>query len=379
MLAQRIAWYKSGASEVPVLERDMSVNPNSYVQQANQLPALKMQFPWLKEVPSQCLQQVLKDLDKAFKGFFKKKTKFPKFKRKGEHDRFRIPQGLEVSGNRVKLPKLDWVKFRKSQDIQDVIKNATISKSGKHWFISFCRDVEMTKTEHESKSAVGVDVGIAQFATLSDGKIYKGIEALKGHFRMLKRLQKSLSSKKLGSSKWKKIKEKLCRLHAHISNIRRDYVHKVTTEISKNHAMVFVEDLKVASMSRSAKGNEEEPGKNVKTKSGLNRSILDQGWAEFFRQLAYKLSWRGGELRFVDPKQTSQRCSCCGHVSAKSRLSQSEYVCVSCKNELNADLNAAINILTAGHAGLACGGAVVRLPEKQEPEAIVKLRTLKLA
>ena len=132
-------------------------------------------------------------------------------------------------------------------------------------------------------------------------------------------------------------------------------LHKVSTEISKNHAMIVVEDLKVENMSKSAKGTVEKPGKNVKQKSGLNRSIRDQGWGEFIHQLEYKQLWSGGQLVKIDPKFTSQKCSKCGHISKDNRKTQSKFKCVNCGFESNADLNAAINILEAGQASLACG------------------------
>ena len=161
---------------------------------------------------------------------------------------------------------------------------------------------------------------------------------------------------------------KFSRLHSHIANIRRDYLHKVTTTISKYHAMIVIEDLKVSSMSRSAAGTVDEPGRNVAAKSGLNRSILDQGWYEMRRQLEYKQRWRGGEVLAVNPANTSQKCACCGHTAKENRQSQAVFVCVACGYEANADVNGACNILAAGHAVLACGGTVQSVrPMKQEP------------
>ncbi|HAH5580879.1 TPA: IS200/IS605 family element transposase accessory protein TnpB, partial [Escherichia coli] len=146
------------------------------------------------------------------------------------------------------------------------------------------------------------------------------------------------------------------RLHSCIANIRRDYLHKVTTTVSKNHAMIVIEDLKVSNMSKSAAGTVSQPGRNVRAKSGLNRSILDQGWYEMRRQLAYKQLWRGGQVLAVPPAYTSQRCACCGHTAKENRLSQSKFRCQVCGYTANADVNGARNILAAGHAVLACGG-----------------------
>lgn len=140
--------------------------------------------------------------------------------------------------------------------------------------------------------------------------------------------------------------------------MRQDYLHKTTTSISQNHAMIVIEDLQVRNMSKRGCGTLDNKGRNVKQKSGLNRSILDQGWHEFRRQLEYKQQWLGGELIAVPPHYTSQRCSCCGTVCKENRTSQARFACVSCGFETNADLNAARNILAAGHAVLACGEMV---------------------
>jgi putative transposase len=133
-----------------------------------------------------------------------------------------------------------------------------------------------------------------------------------------------------------------------IADVRRDFLHKVTTTISQNHAMVCIEDLQVRNMSKSAAGSSDTPRVHVKAKSGLNKSILDQGWFEFRRQLEYKLGWHGGEVIAVPPRNTSRTCPCCGHVSAENRRTQAQFVCVACGYENNADLVGAISILSRG-------------------------------
>jgi putative transposase len=151
-----------------------------------------------------------------------------------------------------------------------------------------------------------------------------------------------------------KAKARIQRIHAHIGNARRDYLHKTSTAISQNHAMVCLEDLQVRNMSKSAAGSTERPGKHVRAKSGLNKSILDQGWCEFRRQLDYKLSWSGGSLILVPPRNTSRTCPDCHHVSADNRKTQERFACIECGFEENADLVGAINVLRAGHARCAC-------------------------
>jgi IS605 OrfB family transposase len=161
-------------------------------------------------------------------------------------------------------------------------------------------------------------------------------------------------------------KKKISRLHHTIANVRSDFLHKLSTGISKNQAKVYVERLNIRNMSSSARGTIEEPGRNVKAKSGLNKSILDQGWFELRRQLQYKLSWRGGQLVEVDYRHTSQRCSCCGHTAKENRPSQAVFSCLACGHEANADVNAAKNIITVGQTGMACP-ANRRSGRQQEP------------
>ena len=170
-----------------------------------------------------------------------------------------------------------------------------------------------------------------------------------------------MSRKQKFGNNWKKAKAKVQKIHARIGNARRDHLHKTTTAISKNHAVVVVEDLQVRNMSKSAAGTSGQPGRNVNAKSGLNRSILDQGWFEFRRQLEYKQAWRGGELLAVPPRNTSRTCPACGHVAAENRPTQARFACVQCGFAENADLVGAINVLRAGHARLACevNGAVI--------------------
>lgn len=313
---------------------------------------------WLADCPSQPLQQVLKNLDRAVKDAFNKKIpkKFPVFKKKGHHDSFRYPQGVKLDGDRIFLPKIGFVKFFKSREIVGTIKNATVSHSRRHWFVSIQTEQKVEKKVHPSKSIVGIDVGIKRFATLSDGTVHK---PLKHRFKKLaKKLafaQKTLSRRTKGSKNFRKQKAKIATIHQKIANARLDYLHKTSTTISKNHAVVVLEDLKVANMSKSAKGTKEDPGKNVKAKAGLNRSILDQGWHTFKQLLGYKLDWLGGELIVVDARHTSQRCCQCGHIAKENRITQASFLCVQCQYVENADLNAARNILTAGHAVLACG------------------------
>ncbi len=164
-----------------------------------------------------------------------------------------------------------------------------------------------------------------------------------------------MSRKVKFSKNWLKAKRRVQNTHTRISNARRDYLHKTSTTISQNHAFVCIEDLQVRNMSKSATGDTEKPGKNVRAKSGLNKAILDQGWFEFRRQLEYKLGWNGGTLVAVPPHNTSRTCPCCGHIAKENRLTQPKFLCVDCGYENNADVVGAMNVLARGHRVAACG------------------------
>jgi len=327
---------------------------------------------WLNDAPSQTLQQTLKQFDRAIRDCFDKNQpnkRMPRFKKKGVKDSFIFPQRISVESNRIKLPKLGLVRFRKSRDPLGKMKSATVSRHGKHWYVSILCEMEVPEPVHTSSSAVGIDRGVAIMAACSDGREYIGAKAFRKHEKQLAKVQRGLSRKVKFSNNWQKQKEKVQNIHSKIANIRKDALHKASTDISKNHAMIVMEKLGVSGMSKSAKGNSDRHGSNVKAKSGLNKSILDAGWRMFAAMLEYKQLWRGGRVEYVPAAYTSQRCSACGHTAKENRVSQSKFKCVECGYKANADFNAAKNILAAGHAVLACGVDAVAITMKQEPLA----------
>ena len=341
---------------------------------ASLLPIWKREagMEWLKNAPSQSLQHALKDLEKAYKNFFAKRTEFPRFKRRGSGESFRYPDPKQLkfdqANNRIFLPKLGWLRYRNSRDVLGELRNVTVSQSGGKWFVSIQTQRDMATPIPVSTSAIGVDVGIARFATMSDETYVAPVNGFKKHQQRLARYQRRMSRKLKFSNNWKKAKAKVQRIHTDIANARKDFLHKTTTTISKNHALVCIEDLQIRNMSKSSKGNSEKHGKKVKQKSGLNRAILDQGWGEFRRQLDYKMAWNGGILLAVPPHNTSRTCPCCAHVSKDNRLTQAKFWCVDCGYENNADVVGAINVLERGHRLLACGElAQLGLSAKQEP------------
>lgn len=333
----------------------------TYVQTANLLPLMKQQddTSWLRLIPAQTLQQTLKDLDRAYTNFFQKRTELPVFKKKGIRDSFRYPDGKQIKldqiNNRIFLPKLGFVNYRNSRAINGKINSVTISKENNHWYISinFTQDCEV-KSVAPINSIVGIDIGVTRFASLSTGDYLEPMNSFRKSETKTIKLSKLLSRKKRFSNNWKKAKNKLSKHHTKIARIRKDYLHQTTNYLTNNFNTIVIEDLKVCNMSKSAKGTVDNPGKNIKAKSGLNKSILDQGWFEFKRQLEYKLSHKGGRLIKIDPKYTSQTCADCGHLHQDNRKSQAVFECKACGYKNNADTNAAINILRLGQSQLAC-------------------------
>ena len=321
----------------------------SYTKIANLLPQWKNTFPWLKDCYAQVLQQSLKDLEKAFKNFFQKRANPPKFKKKGIKESIRFPQDckLEQHNNRLYLPKIGWVRYRNSRNVIGEIKNVTVSKKCGRFYVSIQTQCEVEIPKHQG-GEIGIDMGIVRFATLSNGEYFEPLNAFKTYKGKLAKLQRQLKNKIKFSKNWQKLQAKIAKLHHKIANYRKDYLHKISTEICKNHAMIYVEDLQVSNMSKSAKGTAEEPGQNVKQKSGLNRAILDQSWTEFRRQLDYKSQWQGGVLVAVPPQNTSRTCPCCGYTDKENRPTQAKFKCIECGYRNNADVVGALNILERG-------------------------------
>jgi putative transposase len=331
----------------------------------------KKELEWLSIPSSQSLQQVNKDLEQAFKNFFSGRG-YPRFKKKGIHDSFRLPQGVTLTDQlsrkvgQVQLPKLGTVRFIKTREINGRIRHVTISKTCKNWFISFNCEVDIPKPKEIPQSHIGIDRGIKIFAQCSNREAIPAVSPLKKNLKKLTRLQRQLSKKKKFSSNWRKVKQRIQKLHNHMANLRKDFLHKVSTQLVKSHSLIVMEDLNTKNMVKSAKGTKENPGTNVKAKSSLNRSILDQGWYTFQNYVSYKLNWKGGRLILVSPKNTSLECRICHQVSKENRISQEVFQCQNCGHTENADLNASINILAAGHAVIACGVEALASTMKQE-------------
>ena len=349
----RFVFNKALAYQNEQYEADNSFKFN-YFKLVNMLPEWKQELGWLKDCHSQVLQSSLKDLESALKNFFAKRANFPKFKKKGSKESFRFPQGckLEQHNNRIYLPKIGWVRYRNSRKVLGKIKNVTVSQKCGKWYVSIQTEFEQ-EIPVPNGGEIGIDMGIVRFATLSNGQFFEPINAFKTLRGKLAKLQKRFKHKTKSSKNWQKLKAKIAKLHHKIANIRKNHLHQISSTISKNHAIVYVEDLKVSNMSKSAKGSVEQPSRNVKQKSGLNRAILDQSWSEFKRQLDYKLLWNGGHLIAVPPQNTSRCCPACSYTSKDNRQTQENFECVECGYQNNADVVGAINVLKRGQELLA--------------------------
>lgn len=370
----RFTWNRVLALQKERLARGEKVL--SYAEACRLLPTWKKNegTSFLAEAPTHPLQQTLKDLDRALRNAFDRNSpkRFPRFKKKGKSlDSFRYPDPkqfrVDAGNGRVFLPKLGWLRYRNSLRLEGDPKQITVSRSAGRWFVSVQVEVEIGDPVHPSPSRVGIDLGVASFATLSDGSKIEALNSFKRLEKTLARAQRNLARKTKFSSNWQKQKRRIAAIHHRIACARQDFLHKQSSMLVKNHGLIALEGLNVQKMSASAQGSIEEPGRNVQAKSGLNKAILDQGWGEFRRQLAYKAAWQGGAVVEVNPRHTSQRCHACGHVTPENRPTQARFRCVCCGHSAHADVNAAQNILAAGLAASACGGAGLPVPSKQEP------------
>ena len=276
--------------------------------------------------------------------FFRKTHHFPKFKSKNYKQSFTVPQFFRLEDKKIFFPKFkDGINVKEHRKLDGKFVVATISKNCiNQYFVSIIVEKELNKLE-KLETAVGIDLGIKDFATLSNGVVYKNIKPLKKRLKKLKYLQRQLSKSKRGSNNKKNRQIKLAKNHLRISNIRNDYLHKITNQISKENQFVCIEDLNVAGMMKNHK---------------LAQSISDVSWHEFKRQLEYKCRWRGRDLIVIDRFFPSSKLCSCGIINQELTLKDREWTCNSCGTMHDRDINASINILKQGILKIADGTAV---------------------
>lgn len=333
----------------------------TWVQQSIEVTALRQEFSFIAEVPRTCLEYALKDLDRSYGNFFRGGG-YPDFRKRGRSDSIKFQwkrlgrRDLNAKWSEVRLPKIGWVRFRRTREITGEVMNLTIRHEAGHWEIAFANDVPATVQMHRP-AAVGIDRGVATTLSLSNGEHIR-LPSLDKLEKRRRRAQRILARRKRGSSRYAKQRKAVARTASKIARVRAHHLHVASTGIVRRFGVVVLEKLNVRSMTASAKGTVEQPGRGVAQKRGLNRSILAQGWSIFARQLEYKLEAAGGRLLYVPAAYTSQTCAECGVVDARSRKSQAVFECVACGHADHADTNAARNILRGstafvegGHSG----------------------------
>ena len=326
---------------------DASLPKPSQSRLRRQLNGIKAeQFPWMLEVTKNAPQMAIIQLGQAFQNFFAGRAKYPKFRKKGVHDRFSLTNDqFSIDASRIRIPNLGWVRMRETLRFAGKIMSATISRVADRWFASITVDTQedLPLPKAENQGAVGVDLGVSALATLSTGEIIVGPKAHKTLLCRLQRLSRSMSRKVKGSENRKKALAKLARLHARIGNIRKDGLHQLTTDLTRRFHSIGIENLNVKGM--------------VKNRH-LSRAVSDMGFFEFRRQLKYKAAQRGGVIVVADRwYPSSKTCSCCGHKLDSLALSVREWVCPECGSIHDRDVNAAINLrnLAVSSTVSACG------------------------
>jgi len=313
------------------------------------LNAIKREsFPWMLEVTKCAPQLSIMNLGIAFKNFFAGHANYPQFKKKGRHDSFEISNDqFALNGQVIRIPGLGWIRLTETLRFTGKILGAAVSRTAGKWFVSIQVEMPDAKLSHNGDNqTVGVDLGVSNLATLSDGTTIEGPKPHTALLKRLRRLSRSLSRKEKQSRNFAKAVQKLARLHARIANIRKDALHKLTTRLTKGYSKIGIEDLKVSGMVKNRR---------------LARSILDMSFSEFRRQLEYKAALTGSRVVVADQfYPSSKTCSKCGHKLDELPLNARRWTCSTCKSEHDRDVNAAMNleIMAASSAVTACGEMV---------------------
>ncbi|NUW30273.1 transposase [Nonomuraea sp. SMC257] len=361
------------ACEQHALWRPGRKSAPGFAEQCRQLTEARAESEWLRAGSIIVQQQALKDFAQALANFFGGTHRRPTWRKRAQGEGFRIVavkagDVRRLSGNvgAVKVPKIGWVRFRWSRTVIDGVKSYRITRDrAGRWHVAFAAIPEPIPAP-DTGEVVGVDRGVAVSAALSTGEMLNAPGLRDPEKVRLLRLLRKLARAKRGSNRRGKVKQAIAKLKARETHRRKDWVEKTSTDPARRFDMIAVEDLKIRNMTTSAKGTIEAPGRNVRQKAGLNRSIMAAAWGRLVQRLEHKAP---GRIAKVNAAFTSQRCSACGIVDAKSRESQADFRCRSCGYACNADVNAARNIeLAAGHAVSAREGPRVAGPMHREPQ-----------
>jgi len=324
-------------------------------------------------------QQALRDFARAMAAFFDPGNPIgrPSWRKAGRHEGFRIVgrrgrqwdvRRLSRKTGEVWVPKVGWVRFRWSRAVPPGVKSYRVTKDrAGRWHVAFAAVPDPVPALGNGE-AVGIDRGVAVSAALSTGELLRAPGLSARERKRLLHLERRLARAKRGSNRRGRVRHAIARLRARETDRRKDWAEKASTDIARRFDKIRVEDLKIKNMTRSARGTQSYPGRNVGAKAGLNREILRSGWGLLVRRLADKAP---GRVEKINPAYTSQTCSGCGHRAPESRESQSRFRCRACGLQLHADVNAARNI-AAGHAVTARGGYGVARPVNREPQLLLR-------
>ena len=357
-LEQRITRYKNNQGALRFTDA---------MKQHKLLTSLKKtQFPWMYQCSKCAPEEALRNLQRAINNFYRglktgKKIGFPKFKRKGVRDSFRLRGSIRFVGNKIQLPRIGRIRIKEKKTgyYEGRILSATVMRRADRWFVSITVEFESADPILSNGPVVGVDLGVKTLATLSDGTKFSNPQALGKRLKKLRKLSNSLSKKQKESKNREKAKLKLAKMYLKTFNIRQDSLHKLTTYLAKSHSKIVIEDLGVSGMMKNRK---------------LSRAIADVGMFEFRRQLEYKCAWYGSQLVVANRTFPSSKiCSSCGYKKMEMPLLEREYVCDICGQKIDRDLNAALNLVTVSlpETQNACGEDVrlrnnpLGLPRKQ--------------
>jgi putative transposase len=366
LACEQQSWWRPGRTRAP-----------GFADQCRQLSQARAACGWLAGGSAIVQQQALRDFAQAMAKFLNQTHGRPSWRKAGRHEGFRIvavrPEHIRRLGHKagmVWVPKAGWVRFRWSQAVPKQVKSyrMTLDAAGR-WHVAFVA-MPAPIPGPGTGDVVGVDLGVAAAAALSTGELLCMPRLSLARQRRIRLLQRKLARGKKGSNRRTRVKIQVARLYARQTDMRKDWCEKTSTSLARRFDLIRVEDLSIRNMTRSAKGTVQQPGKNVRQKSGLNRKILASGWGRLTRRLEDKAP---GRVQKINPAFTSQQCSACGHVAAESRKNQALFACVACGYTCNADVNAARNI-AAGHAVTARGGHRVAEPMNREPQPL-RLRT----
>jgi transposase len=365
LAVEQHAWWQPGRKGAP-----------GYLEQCRQLTTARAENEWLRDGSQVVQQQALRDFTQAMTSFFNGTHARPSWRKADRDEGFRITgqRGKQWNVRRLSrklgevwIPKAGWVRFRWSRQVPSGAKSYRVTRDrAGRWHVAFAVQPDPIEAPGNG-TVVGIDRGVVVSAVLSSGEPLTVPGLTAAERRRLRRLQRKLARARRGSNRRGRVRAGIARLKAREADRRKDWAEQLSTSLARRFDLIRVEALNITGMTRSAKGTVQQPGRNVAAKAGLNRGILASGWGLLVRRLEDKAP---GRVEKVNPAYTSQRCSACGRVDARSRESQARFACTACGYACNADVNAARNI-AAGHAVNARGGDRDAGPVNREPQLLL--------